>query len=50
MHTAKGSTESSGNTKLEKLVQVACSKHRYAGSADLHYMAIKIPIIKGRYY
>jgi len=31
---------------LEKLVQVAFSKHNYAGSADLHYTAIKIPIIK----
>jgi hypothetical protein len=33
---------------LEKVVQVTFSKHSYAGSANLHYMAIKIPITKGQ--
>jgi hypothetical protein len=33
---------------LEKLVQVAFSKRSYAGSVDLHDMAIKITIIQGQ--
>jgi hypothetical protein len=44
-NSANGSTESRGNTKLEKLVQVASSEQRYAVNADLHYMAIKIRTI-----